>query len=622
MGNCYMPQGKVQEALLAAQPALASSILDLTVKHPIWLSEMWQLEAFPLGQGTTLQQIISRGQMPQIERGFSQWAKQTPNTGCDPCEGPNCGYNWTTFGGLGLQKKAVEMLRREFRSQEYCIHEIQTTAHFREMFSLIVQNLWRQISFFKEINIGQNVLTSLAKKYVVDSDGAKANTANPYAYRTVGSSTRLSMLNIEILEFFYEWMRRIPDAIPYDVSDGQPIFALECSQQLLARLYRDDPELRQDVRFSGLANDLVTRYNFMKTIRGMFLPAPILYPRRFNIVSGEAVEVLPFVNDVPIDVGVYTAFNPAYEAATHEEVIIHGKWPFKLYYMPVLETLGEGTSFGPEVEFFNNWMWVNIQTEQDPMRRVGRFVTSASVGISQQFSEGIFAILVERPRPSIMGSWLPAPVCPPEDPECDNSVPDVGCPEPAILGSYVSPVNGNVILTLATPTTADEADEVTFGIDTGGFLVGTVVAVSSDGLAVEVTFPNGTDLGLCDHFTFVFCNSELACSSTVVSYNTNCSDSTRIDLILEQPIAAYTAADSVRIFYGNDPTTAVTATVVSVDFTTNTWVVDIGGTAFCDQVGGVLSICVPTATVARCPGCPEDPTFEPCDSDCGVTPLT
>lgn len=611
--ECSLHASQVQDAFLAAPPALASQILDLSVKVPNWMRDVFEVSPFPLGNGTTLEQIIYRGQMPQIERGFDRWKKLANNTGCAPCEGPDCSYNWTNFGGSGLERKLTEMMAREFRSPEYCINQIKTTAHFKEVFAQIVLNLYRQVDFFKEMNVGLNVLTSLAKKFVVDSGGAKPNTANPYVYPNIGTA-RLSALNIEILEFFYEWMRRIPDAVPYDNINGAPVYALEASHQLLARLYRDDPNLRQDVRFSGLANDLVSKYNFMSTIRGMFIAAPILYPRRFNIVAGEPVEVLPFVNDIPMEIGSFTGFNPAYEAATHEEVTVHGKYPFKLFYMPTEDTLGQNTSFGPEFSWFNSWMWVNPQTVKDPFRRVGYFATSANIGISQQFSEGIFSILVERPTTLLMASFYPNATCPPAASPCSNEIPATGCPCPLITGYSANPITaGQYFITLAVPTDAEAEDTIQFGLDTGGYITGTVVAVSSDAKTVSVTFSGGVTLDTCDHFTTLFCDNTLGCSADVLNYEVVCTDATRLRLVLSNNIKADTASDVVTLYYGDG--TSASATIVSVDMLTNTYVVDIGGTAFCDQVNGIVSICVPPGTDATCPTCGGLPTSTQCSEE-------
>lgn len=615
--NCSMPMSadQVQQGFLAAPPLIAEQILDLTVQRPMWLQDLYTITPFPFGNGTRAEQLIFRGAMPQIERGFNQWRTEANNQGCDPCSGPDCAYNWTPMGGYGIQRKAAQLMHRDFQSPEYCVKEIQTTAHFEQVFSQIVKNLYQQVAFFKEMNIGFNALTGLAKKFVVDSNGPQPNTQNPYVYANTGTA-RLSALNMEMLEYFYEWMRRAVEAVPYDVVDGAPIFALEASHQLLSRLYRDDPTLRQDVRFSGLANDSLTKYNFMSTIRGMFIAAPILYPRRFNLVDGDAIEVLPFVNGVPADVGAYTTLNPLYEAATHEEVLLHGKFPFTIWFQPTLTTLGENSSFGPEQSFMTAWQWINPMTVQDPFRRVGFFATSATIAIAPQFSEYIYGVLVERPSKKLTAMWMPTPECPPVDPSCNNAIPAQDAPQPLVLNVVAHPITADVyFLQLSVPTDAAADDTLSVGLDTGGYVNTLVVSVSADGLTVEVE--STVDLSNCN-VTSLFCVNNMECSAQVLQYAVNCSDATRLNLILSNPIKADTAADAVTLYYGNGTTQS--ATVVSVDMTNNTWIVDIGATAFCNQVGGVVSICTPTATDASCPTCGGEPTFTQENSDCGVTP--
>lgn len=616
--ECTVTEQSVTEAFLAAPPLIASTILNLTIKNPRWLRDMYEIEEFPLGNGSQMQQLITRGQMPQIERGFDKWKKISNNTGCDPCEGPDCAYNITQFGGTGIERKVMELMSRDFKSPSYCVKLIQSTAHFKQIFAQIVQNLYAQVDFFKEQNIGFNYLTSLAKKFVVDSGGAKPNPGNPYQYAPKGTAT-LSALNIDMLEFFYEWMRRIPDVVPYEVVNGSPVYALECSAQLLGRLYRDDSQLRQDLRFSGFSDALVTKYNITNTIRGMFIPAPILYPRRFRYAAGAWIEVLPVVNDIPMEIGSFTGLNPLYEDSsysTHEEVLIHGKWPFKVFYQPTAETLGEGTSFGPEYNFMNGWNWINPLTDNDPARRVGYFFTSATIGLAPQWSEGIFGILVERPKVGLMFAQAPLPSCPVADPACGNEIPDVEvCPCALITNAITNPVSGNSILTLAVPLdpVPAEDDTINFGIDTGGYLVGTVVAASTDGSSVEVTFPNGTDLGQCDHFTTVFCSNDMGCSALVQEQCVV--GTTQLKVTLSNPIKADANNDVVVVTYA-DGTTESVDVLNTPNLSTLEWTLDGFNTAFTPgtcAVPTIVKICVPTATDASCPAC-GGPTYTQCET--------
>lgn len=568
-----------------------------------------QMETWATGEGTVKTELEFRGELPATETDFSKWAKLRQNVGCDPCQGPGCGYNMTHVGGFGFNQKIIELMSRELVSSTFCIKDIQTTAHFKQVFAKLVQNLFRQVDYMKEVNINFNYVTQLLKKYVVDSEGPKPNTQNPYVYRNVGSA-RLSALNPYILEWFYEWMKKMPDVEPYDVINGSPVYGLIAGSQVLSHMYRDDPALRQDIRFSGYANDLITKYNFVNTIQGMFFPVTWMWPRRFNIVGGVPVQVLPTANGIPMNYGSYTGINPAYEQATHEEVILIGKSPFKIWVMPTETSLGENTSFGPEPSFWEYWKFINPETPTDPLRREGYFITSATIGLSTNFSQGMYGILVERPTVTSVATFLPGQSCPPVAETCTNAVPAItACPCPLIQSVFVSPTDSSTyFVVLSGTTTAEEDDVIQLGVDSGGYINATVVSVSADATALEVTIAGSVPPNCA--FTSIFCDNTLGCSAKVLRYEINCTDNTRLDLLLSNPIKGDTAADSLTIYYGDG--SSATVTVVSANAATNEWVVDVGGTAFCDQVGGVVAICVPPTTDATCPACGVGPVITQC----------
>lgn len=607
----FMCEEEVRASFLASPPAIQSQILNLTMQIPNWLRDVPNYQVWPNGAGTELVQLIIRGRMPQIERGFGQWTLQQNNTGCDPCAGPNCGYNWTLLGGNGLERRVTTLSERQFRSPDYCIKQIQTTAQFEEMFAQNVQILFKQIEFFKEINIAFNALVSLAKKYVIDSDGPKVNTENPYVYPNIGTA-KLSTINISIFESFYEYMRRDISAVPYYRMNGSPVYAAAASDQLFQQMWRDNPDLRQDIRFSGAANDNLLRYNFMSTIRGMFFPTPILYPRRFNNDgSGNLVEVLPFVNGIPMEVGNSSGQNGDYENADFEEILLHGMHPFTIFYKPTLTSLGSNTSFGPEPSFFNNWEWINPQTVEDPYRRVGFFATAASLGIGQQFSDSIYGIVVQRKTRKYIATFLPEQTCPPEYEPCDNSIPATGCPCGLIVSITPDPFAANTYnMVLSVPTTGAVDDDIQLGLNNGGYVQGTIEQISTDKKTVQLTLPAGTDISTCNTTT-IFCDNTLGCVADVVDYYVDPADNTRLFLILSNPIKADANADGVTVFFGNG--TSVDATVVGTpDQITTTWHVDLGGSPFVNRVGGVVAVCVPSSTDASCADCGCGPTYEQC----------
>lgn len=608
--ECLLTLDEVRSTFFAAPPSILKEIKDLTIRVPSFMRDIPNTVPWGTGEGTTKTEMVFRGQMPKIETDFNAWTKLRADQGCDPCTGPGCGYNLTKVGGFGFDQKLIDLMSRELVSEVFCIKDIQTTAHFKEVFAKLVQNLWQQIDFIKEINVNFNYLTQLLKKFVVDSTGVRPNPANPYVYPNIGTA-RISALNPYILEWFYEWMKRMTDVEPYDVMNGSPVYAVIASSQIFSHMYRDDPALRQDIRFSGYANDLITKYNFVNTIQGMFFPVTWMWPRRFNIVAGEPMQVLPTVNGIPMNYGSYTGINPAYESATHEEVIICGKNPFKLWVMPTETSLGENTSFGPEPSYFDYWKFINPETPLDPLRREGYFISAATIGLSANHSEGMFGILVARPSITAIATFLPGVSCPPVAETCTNEIPaQTDCPCPLILNVVANPITaGDYFVYLSGTTGAVADDDVQFGLDTGGYITGTVVAVNDDLNILEVDFGDTVVPPNCA-FISLFCDNTLGCSASVLQYLVSCTDGTQLSLILSNPIKADTASDVVTLYYGDGTTQS--ATVVSFDMATNTWLVDVGATAFCDQVLGVVSICVPPTTDDTCPACDGGPTITQC----------
>ena len=258
----------------------------------------------------------------------------------------------------------------------------------------------------------------------------------------------------------------------------------------------------------------------------------------------------------------------------------------------------------------NNWMWVNPQTTEDPFRRVGYFATGASVGLSAQFSEGIFGILVERPKVGLMATWLPEPSCPPVAPECNNEVPPVACPCPLVLEAFYNNITGYWQLHFSTPQdVVAQQDTMQIGLDTGGYITGSVTSVSTDGYYVELDFGSAT-VPSCDHFTSVYCDDTLGCSANVVGYGADPGDTTRIYVVLSAPLKADTGSDKVTVYYGDG--TSETYTVVDVDIALKRWHLDRDGGNFADIHGGLVSVCVPTSTDATCPAC-GGPTATQCE---------
>lgn len=627
--TCQTTHEVFNQAFLAGTPDIAAEILDFSYKMPMWLADIWSLKRWE-ATDSVMQQLVFRGSMPEVERGFDRWKKLASSAGCEPCVN-DCSYNFTTFQGHAFERRLISLMRREFTTPDYCVNEIKSAHEFELTFAKIIQNIQSQVAFFKEYNIGLNFLTGIAMKLIVDSGGIKGNSADPYTYRPLGTAT-LSKLNFRLLTKLYEGLRRRSDVIPFDIQNGQPIYAISASDELMDDLYIADANARADLRFSSAVDALLSRYNFMSSIRGQFINAPLLYPRRFEYTGGQWVEIYPFVNGIPAEIGSFSDLNPAWENATYEEVLIYGKDPFSVFYRDQITTIGEGTEFGPEPSFMNTWLWVNVQTDCDPFRRLGSYKTAIEMALSPQYSGGVYGLMVPRPSQAQVAEFFPANVCPPTPVVCDNEVPAItSCPCPLVLSAVldVFETDATYTITFGVPIDAVATDEILLGLDTGGYLTGVVQDITADGKTLSILFAAGTVITNCNGFTAVFCDDTLGCSSIVLSAcDCRAAETGQIKAILANPIKAVTAGQIVTGYMGDG--TRQDFEVVSVDMQANTWFLEYatgfgptddptgaGLTALeadlvCDR-NGIISLCVPPATDPTCPAC-TGPVITPCAS--------
>lgn len=609
-----------KQAFIANAPLIAKTLNNMELQAPNWYRELLKPEPWPEGAGLSLQEIEYNGELPQAEEGFGSWELLDDPSGCGALCTPNCGYNFHNLEGNAFTSKTFRVMRKDFRTPDFCVTKISSTRDFEQVFSAMVQGFYNQIAFHKEVNVAQNYMSQTTLKYMADSAGFKPNSGDPFSYLPKGSTT-LSAPTIEAMEFFYQQIRMLPNIKPFGFSNNMPLYAAVASPELLTSIYRDDPKIRTDLRYAaagdaGYGNDLIQRYNLNYTIRDMFLPIGYLTPRRFRWDSGTStwVRVLPWIKGVKGTVGTLTSINPLYmdpSYATHEEMIIHGQDPFGLYTRQDPTSIGQGTSFGPQPGdgFWNNFQWSNPETRDDPGRLVGFYWTRAQIAlISRGVSFGI--MWPRKPLSTMVRFYNTNLTCPPEEESCSNVLAAPACPEPTIASFIANPVTeGNYFVTFTVPVDAVAEDILLLESTSGGFVSAEVVTASADDLTFEVTITG--DVSSCPRYFKLWNINDMACSSAVEKYSTVSGDATQLDLVLRAPIRAYQNTQAVTLKYGDGTTQSATVVAAGVDITKNIWRVDIGGTAFVDNVNGIVEICVPTSTVSSCPGC-SGPTETQC----------
>lgn len=611
---------QVKQAFIANAPLISSTIKNMELQAPNWYRDLLKPEPWPEDAGLSLQELEYNGELPQAEEGFGTWELLDDPSGCGALCTPQCGYNFYPLEGNAWTSKTFRVMRKDFRSPDFCVTSISSTRDYQQVFSAMVQGFYNQIAFHKEVNVGQNYMSQITLKYMVDSTGFRPNQGDPFSYLPLGN-VKLSAPTIDAMEFFYQQIRMLPGISPYGYSNNMPLYAAVASPELLTSIYRDDPKIRTDLRYTAAGsesygNDLIQRYNLNYTIRDMFLPISYLTPRRFRWDSNQSawVRVLPWVKGVKGTVGTFTSINPNYmdpSYATHEEMIIHGMNPFGLYTRQDPTTLGEGSSYGPQPGngFWDNFQWCNPETRDDPGRLVGFYWTRAQIALMARST--CFAILWPRkPLTNMVRFYNPSQVCPPEATTCNNTLGDGGCPEPTISNFFPNPVEeGEYFVEFTVPVDAAAEDIILLESTSGGFVAAEVVEANENGKNFLVEIEG--DVSSCPRYFRIWNILDMACSSAVEKYSVVDGDASQLDVVLRAPIRAYQNLQAVVLKYGDGTTKSATVVAAGVDITKNIWRLELT-TDFVDNVNGVVEICVPTSTVASCPGCggPEESQCE------------
>lgn len=599
---------QANKILLAAAPAISNTIEVIEQNYPALETNLVSLE-YRAPEDIDITELVFKHDLPKITRDFSSWAPITPVTGCNPCDDNICGYNWQSMGATGMTANKVAFMYKDYKSDKYCIDKLQYTHQVEEMVKQNVNNLRLWLHYERDINVIQTALVNSAKKSFWTKEQQRVNHADPYTYMAAATQP-IKTLSLDILSRQYEILRRTPGAEPLAMIGNNKLFGLTCSQEMINTMIDNDPKLREDLRYSGaMASGFLTDYNFQYTIRGMFLPITIDYPRRFNRVNGEWYEVAPNISIDAGTAGTESVPNPAYFDAEAEEVMFTPKASVKIYYTSNKTTVGSGTEFGKQPSFFNELEWVNIRTDGDPQGKFGYFMSGAKIGISAVRAKSLVATLFARYTGKFLGNFLTYnTACAPVVPTCDDGLSDGGCPC-ALLASKpmknMAVATNNWFFTFTTPVAAEVEDEVTITLKNGGYVVGEVINISADGLVLEIQFNASVNISACVFEGLCPVNA-LACYADVILTSSCDTSSGNFSLILKNPIKAITAED---IITGIRPDgTAVSLEVVSADIINNTWVVVYdGGTlsesaACCD--GGFVKVCVPSTTDATCDGCP------------------
>ncbi len=598
-GDCGCNSDQVDLMFKKAEQYVDEEVTDRTYQMARYWVDLYPVKVFPDGAGLRLDKVRFFGDIgPQYDN-FDGWRKVQVSRSAEEgalCGANNaCGYNPETVGH-GLETLSYDLMARDLQTQPICIKDIRTFFQYKATQDMIFQNL-ANISANMREQLNRNAALQFAIKYMA-LPGLPVNQTNPHAFPTIPTGVELGRLDYRLILNLYSILSQEAGAYALGNVDGFPAFGLVGHPETLYDMYYENPEIRKDLRWCQKTScELIDRYNFLTTF-GPFILMPDLYAPRYNRDSnGVLHRVFPFDRNLPIEIGHRPITNPAYHAAEFELVLILTRDLFNLRSRRALSSVGGATDFDAEVAMFD-WKWHNPPRECDPFRRIGRYVTTAEIGVEPGDFTDIPAILVKR-RPGDLGIsyWDPAP-CPPDPVECDNTLPAQPCPCPRVIGVCGAVSALEAVFTFDRDTSLEADDTAQIDTVNGAFVSGTVEEVSSDGTKVRVSFTEAPCFE-AGHYTTLRCLDVSYCTARVMqSLLCNVLEDT-VPLVLDRLLRA-TVADTVTLFFNDGSTLDTTITVA--DTGSLQYTVDLTYAQFCEG-GGVCSICVPTATDATCPGC-------------------
>lgn len=587
----------VDLAFRESEPFIDREITDRSYRMNRYLLDYAPVRIFPDGIGFTMNKVRFFGDIGPQYDGYEGWrAEHRSRPTADACGGAHdaCGYVWEEVGH-GFEELQFSLMRRDLRTIPICVHDIRTFWEFQQYQNLIFQNL-SEISANMREQLNRNALIGFAVKHVITSKGLEVNSANPYEFPNIQGVT-LGKLNFRILKRIYSALIREAGMFALDTIDGRPVFGIMASDDTLDDVTYEDPDIRQDIRWSSMDDSLLKRYNFMDTFRGQFLLIPDPYAPRYNVdANGYLYRIFPFERDIQIQSGTRPAPNPDYDKAPFEFVQILTKDVFALRSKKALSTVGGLTDFNAETTMFE-WKWHNPERWCDPNRRVGFYYANGHIGVEPGDFTDIPGILVQRRPFNLDATFWPAATCPPDPVTCNNQLAAQGCPAAVVVGCCEDITNANYLqMRFSSPLPATGTPfNIQLDKANGDIITVTIHSVSTDRCAAQVDF--GAPASCCvDEYIGVHSIDSVACSAPVISET--CTSATVHVVTLEFPLKTQSNSWTGSALGSDGVYRAVTVTLGAQSLTYTITFGSAPPDGTCTQ-----ALCIPTATDASCPAC-------------------
>lgn len=266
----------------------------------------------------------------------------------------------------GQTSRSYQVQARNLQTPEFCVEDLRSDYDIAKMVDALMSNLefvtgyvWEDRNRNEYIRLSDHKITETGT-VGFDIDGQTAFSAgNPPTSR----------LTVGTLEMIYQALEldgaSMYGSVGRTNGTDRPVYELYTDPVTARDLIRQDPELREDIRFAyegkGMDAPLVATmggqgapfaWNGFKFVYDKF-------PERYNIVGGAFVRVPPYLDPVATTKGYKQERNPAYKFAQYQISVIHIRDVFKQLVKKPITNIGK-FKFDP-VRYTGDFQILNIK---------------------------------------------------------------------------------------------------------------------------------------------------------------------------------------------------------------------------------------------------------------------
>jgi len=363
-------------------------IMARSIKNPNVWHDRVPRGAYQLFNGLEQKTNIYRGGLP-VQAGLSTWDAigQSRKPGEDDLGFDNCAmgtpqtysYAWETVQYTGYQD--------EWQSEPVCLGDLKFADFAKEQLNLIVRTgvdygvsmleNWNREMYVQQAMLSQRgmVMSTGALSFednatyrfsydpfdkVADADGDEV------PYITFDAELDISTLNWDFLDYLRVTMADRCGEAALAVESGMPVFGLMIDLLDFERMIKSDNDLRLDWR-DAQPSALIDGYSMgMKRYRGFALihdSRQMRYRVKEIDANGNlvATRVLPLRAGRAGTIGNVPEPNPEFYRAEIGIGIVFMNDVLQNLFVPSIDSLGSGQTFGPAPGLTGEWRWINIQ---------------------------------------------------------------------------------------------------------------------------------------------------------------------------------------------------------------------------------------------------------------------